>query len=116
MLYIHETGVDADGVALPYHLESYDVDQTDGVGMMHLSELIPDYSVLTGTHKISVKTRRRPMEAQATKGPYTFNSSTEKISVRAKFRQAAIKLEGTAVGTNFRMGFWNATTKQHGKR
>jgi hypothetical protein len=116
ILYTHEDGVDANGAALVYSLESYDVDTTDGAAFMHVDKLIADYASIAGNHTLSLLTRQYPMSSQETKGPYTVTSATKKLSVRARGRQIAFKMEGTEIGTSFRMGPWNAQGPLHGRK
>lgn len=115
-LFVHESGVDADGSALSYYLESYDAEIDVGEMFLRVREMIPDYAELAGTHTLTLKSRSYPAGPQS-EVSYNFTSSTQKIDVRhERARQLAIRLESSAIGNSFRMAPWRAEVRGHGRR
>ena len=80
-------------------------DLDDGNELMFMDKIIPDYDINTGNIKFSVKTKRYPESQEVTeKGPFTISNTTEKISMRARGRQARIRVSCDSTGTNWRWG------------
>lgn len=121
-IYWHETGVDADGQALPSSLASGDVEiqlKNEGSGehMLHLSKLIPDFTRLSGTVNLDVTLRRYPQDTETqTSGPHAITSSTKFVNPRARGRQGSFAFSTSEVGDDWRMGVVRADVLPHGKR
>lgn len=104
-IYKQETGVTADGLAMPSRLESYDQEISDiGDRFAHVSRFIPDFLALTGDVQMTFRTRVYPTAAAIEKGPYTVSPTTRRVNFRARGRQIGIILEDTGTGQNWRMG------------
>lgn len=106
-LYVHEEGQDADGAPRRAFLLSayFDVDQ--GEELFFVDRIVPDIRLPASRNiEISLDTKRYPHpNAQiTTKGPYFFDDSMDKISMRARARQMAIRYEVTGTGTDFEIG------------
>ena len=80
-----------------------------------VDKVVPDLT-MTGDLNLTVKTRKYPNSSDITKGPFTINSSSTKISLRAKGRQMAFKLESSAVGDSWLLGDLRINTRQDGIR
>lgn len=120
-LYVQETGVDADGAALPYMLESYDMEFSDsqsapGAFLWTFKRLFPDFVRLVGNHLCSVAGRKKPRGELLTKGPVAFGEATEHIDVHLRARQISIKIEGAEIGNDIEMGNWRVDAAKKGGR
>jgi hypothetical protein len=116
-LYEHETGTDADGVAMETYIESFDMEIPNaGEELMHVDQLIPDFLTLEGDVAVSLTGRKYPSADRITKGPYTVDSETRKVSTRMRARQVAIKISSSDTGDKWRMGNWRGRAGPHGKR
>lgn len=119
-LYKHEQGtdfVDGSTTVMPWFIESYDmnVGGSDFFGL--INSLIPNYDSITGEFSLTLKKKRWPQSAYETRGPYTVTGTTEKIDVRSRGSQTALRLSnGTATGQSFRMGIWQALVTPYGGR
>ena len=98
-------------------VESADFDLDDGNELMFMDKIIPDYDINTGNIKFSVKTKRYPESQEVTeKGPFTISNTTEKISMRARGRQARIRVSCDSTGTNWRWGSLRMALQKDGGR
>jgi hypothetical protein len=62
---------------------------------MKIRRFVPDFKVLTGNAKITLNLRDYPSNTATSSplGPFTINSSTDKVDTRARARLAALKVE-----------------------
>jgi len=93
-----------DGQALTSYIESADFDIEDGDNLMFMDRIIPDYTINQGSIQFSIDTKQYPSGSTITKGPFTINNGTEKIDMRARGRQAAIRVSSSDSGTSWRWG------------
>jgi len=127
--YEHEVGVNevaSTGVetAIPANIRSGDFDlDVDGDGEYFLSvkRFIPDFKTLDGDCKVTLFLRSYPADTTVAKGetfigPFTVNSSTDKIDTRGRARLASIKIENDAVNTNWRYGIFRVDIQPDGRR
>ena len=124
--YEHETGVnevDFSGnvTAIAAYIQSGDFDldvEGDGEFFIKIRRLVPDFKVLNGNAKITLDLRDYPSNTASSSplGPFTINSSTEKIDTRARARLAALKVENDAVDENWRMGLFRFDFQPDGRR
>ena len=128
-LYNHETGNDADGSPMDsVYIESSDFDLGDGTLFQQIRRIIPDVK-FTGnggsdqTINFVIKTRNFPADSLTTAATNTCTASTTKIDVRARARQAALRVEsdddgssGTRLGVGFRIGATRMDLQPSGKR
>lgn len=116
VLYEHEKGVDDVSSALAANIESGKFELGDGDRLVFMDKYIFDGSI-TGNLLLTLLTRRYPASTEVSKGPYTMTSSTEKVSLRARGRQFAIKLSNTgATGATWRAGTQRVNIKPSGRR
>jgi hypothetical protein len=117
-LYKHETGTDADGAAMGAFIQSFDMEIPEaGEYLMHVDQLIPDFLTLEGTVDITLSGLKYPQDAnRITKGPYTVQAGTRKISTRLRARQVALRIESEQTGAKWRIGTIRARAGEHGKR
>lgn len=90
---------------------------------MFCDKYIPDIRSTSGgpigeTITLYLKSRKYPGGAVYTKGPYTINSSVEKVSTRLRGREFALRLESaTSTGaTPWRNGEIRMAIQADGKR
>lgn len=120
-LYKHEYGTDeveeAGTNLQEWFLESYDVHVGGSDAHFLVNSLVPDYDVLEGEHRFTLKKKRYPLDAYTERGPYTINPDTPVIDVRARGSQIALRIEnGAELGQHWRMGTWQALVTPYGGR
>lgn len=117
-LYTHEFGTDAYDQPMDAYIESGDIEiAPSGEAITHLSRLIPDFKVLTGSADITVKGRKYPQAAeQVQTGPHTVTATTEFISPRLRARQISIRIESDALGDDWQVGTLRVDLLPHGTR
>jgi hypothetical protein len=126
VFYAHETGidqVDSTGAktAIPAFIQSGDFDLTaggDGQMFMSIRRFVPDFKTIQGNAQITIRLKRYPAETGSSSplGPFTVNSSTEKVDTRARSRFASLKIENTSTDQNWRYGTFRADVQPDGMR
>ena len=116
LLYNHEDGVDADGSALSAYIESGDGDLADGENFSFINKVIPDFKNQTGNAVITLKTRDYPNSTQVDGEAITVSNTTPFYNSRIRGRQAAIKIENSELGSNWRFGTLRINIRPDGKR
>lgn len=115
-VYAHESGHSDDGSDLSAYVESGDFDLGDGTKMMFVDRLVPDFADQVGDVTATLKTRKWPNGSQTSKGPYTLSTSTDMVNVRARGRQAAVRLASSGTSNFWRLGTLRARIKPDGER
>ena len=106
-----------DGKALTSFLESADFDLQDGGDIMFLSRVIPDFTFGAGTNlNFSINLKDYPADTATEKGPYTLNLATNKVDLRARGRQANVRVSTSDVGAEWRWGNMRIALQPDGKR
>ena len=92
--------------------------QGDGEFIMSMKRFIPDFKVLTGNSKVTLLLNNYPSETATSSplGPFTINSSTDKVDTRARGRLVSIKIENDAVGETWRYGTLRLDAQPDGRR
>jgi hypothetical protein len=129
IFYEHETGVnevDSAGAetAIPAFIRSGDFDldmDGDGQYFLKINRFIPDFKNLEGNCKVTLFLRNYPadtttLKGQTTIGPFTVDSSTDKIDTRGRARLASIKIENDGVDENWRYGIFRVDIQPDGRR
>ena len=126
VFYEHETGVnqvELNGTQNPIasYIQSGDFDIAlggDGEYLMRISRFFPDFKNLEGNAIITIFLKDFPTDTGTSSllGPFTINSSTQKVDTRARGRFASLKIENTAVDDNWRFGTFRADVNQDGRR
>jgi hypothetical protein len=121
--YAHEIGnneVSATGVktAIPAFIQSGDFNLGEGEVFISMRRFIPDFKLLTGDAQITINLRDYPADAALSSplGPFTINSSTDKIDTRARSRFASLKIANTSTDQNWRFGTFRADVQPDGMR
>ena len=127
-LYQHEIGYDDDGTAMTnVFVESSDFDLDDGDRFTSISSVIPDIRFLQDTNDGSVnivtKTRNYPGQSLTTRATSEITSSTTKANIRARGRQAVLRVESNDdqsgagnVSLGWRLGATRIDVKTDGRR
>ena len=87
------------GLPLASFLESGSFDLDKGKELMYADKIIPDYTFSTGEQiKFSLRVKRYPSEEFTEKGPFTIDANTQKVNMRARGRQAVVRVSADAAG------------------
>ena len=126
--YEHEKGLDQvrEGAttAITASIESGDFDigqqglAGDGEFMMKIRRVLPDFLAQTGDARVTLNLRDFPNDSQAssTLGPFTINSSTQKIDTRARARQISLKVDNTSTSQFWKVGTFRIDYQPDGRR
>jgi hypothetical protein len=121
--YAHEVGnneVDSTGAktAIPAFIQSGDFNLGEGEVFISMRRFVPDFKLLTGDAQITINLRDYPADGAASSplGPFTINSSTDKIDTRARSRFASLKIANTSTDQNWRFGTFRADVQPDGMR
>ena len=121
--YEHEVGnneVDSDGnkTAIPAFIQSGDFDITDGEVFMSMRRFLPDFKLLTGSAEVTINLRNYSTDSSSSSplGPFTVNSSTDKVDTRARGRAASLRIANTSTDQNWRYGTFRADIQPDGRR
>jgi hypothetical protein len=106
------------GAALTSFIESGDIEIGEaGDDIMFMDKVIPDFDLSAGTLKFSVVTKQYPESTESiTKGPYTIANTTSKVDLRARGRQAKIKVSCESTGAKWRWGSLRLGIQPDGRR
>jgi len=126
LYYAHEVGnnevaLNGTTTAIPAYIQSGDFDlPTDGDGeyLLRVSRFLPDFKNLQGNAIVTIFLKNFPVDAGTSSqlGPFTINSTTQKIDTRARGRLANIKIQNTAVNETWRFGTFRADVNPDGRR
>jgi hypothetical protein len=127
-LYQHEIGFDNDGSAMTnVFVESADFDIGDGDRFTQISALIPDIKFLqddnSGSVNVVTKVRNFPGDSLTTDSTSEVSSTTQKVNLRARGRQAVVRFESNDDATDdgnlsigWRLGDTRMDVKTDGRR
>ena len=89
-----------------------------GEFFIKVRRFVPDFRALTGNAQVTINLKDFPsdQEASSSLGPFTINSSTQKVDTRARGRAANLKIENTATDETWRYGTFKADTQIDGRR
>jgi hypothetical protein len=118
--YIYDNEPDGvytgDGAAISAYIESADFDFADGLDIMFVDKIIPDFTINDGNLCMTLTTKQYPTGPDTVKGPYIINSSTRKIDLRARGRQARVRVSSNSGGINWRWGAVRLSGQKDGMR
>ena len=104
-LFIHESGVDADGEPMNEYIETWDIAIEDGGRATHLSLVVPAFKRREGTLRLQVKTKDLPDDAAySLTSTYDIEDTTKEQGVYDAGRYVALRFGTFETGTNWRMG------------
>jgi hypothetical protein len=124
--YAHEVGnnevaLSGAETAIPAYIQSGDFDlptEGDGQYMLRVSRFLPDFKNLQGNAIVTIFLKNFPIDSGTSSqlGPFTINSTTDKIDTRARGRLANLKIQNTAVDETWRFGTFRADVTPDGRR
>lgn len=115
-LYVHETGVDADAAALPYSLETYDLETGTGTRTMLIKRLLPDFRRIVGnSHVATLQGRKEPTGRVMTRTS-KFGALRRWIGAKMRARQISVKISGDSVGDDISLGVWRVDATEMGQK
>ena len=90
----------------------------DGEFIMSINRFIPDFKVLTDKAKITLLLNNYPSDTASSSplGPFTIESTTDKVNTRARGRLVALKIENDAIGQTWRYGTLRLDARPDGRR
>ena len=101
----------ANGNGIESFVESADFDMSQGNEIMFIDRMVPDFTLnnevsgTSGQLNVQFTTKRYPDSNESiTKGPFIIQPNTEKVSMRARGRQAKIRVATSTAGTSWRYG------------
>lgn len=116
-IFYHEIGTNANTAPLAAHIEWGALELGQGDTLTFVDRLIPDTRLADNTSlQVTLYTKRYPNSPTITKGPYTTTNATEKISMRARFRQCGGRFESSDLNNNWRLGRWRMNGQPDGRR
>jgi hypothetical protein len=131
-LYNHEIGTSDDNNDITAFIEGSPQEiSTSGENTYLVDKIIPDIHVGKDTNlEVFVNTKRYPVVTTdstssnffasanqgTTKGPFTIDATTEKISMRARGRQMSMKLQSTGATDEWVMGTFRINAREDGMR
>jgi len=125
-LFEHETGnnqvaLNGTQTAIPAFIQSGDFDlpfQGDGEYILRISRFLPDFKNLQGNAQVTINLKDYPIDTGTSSqlGPFTINSSTQKVDTRARGRSANLKIENTSTDETWRFGTFRADVNPDGRR
>ena len=83
--------------------------------MMFVDKIIPDFTINDGVLQFTVSTKKYPNDSLTVKGPYSITSSTKKIDLRARGRQARVRVSSASTGIDWRWGAVRAAAQKDGQ-
>lgn len=106
VIYEHETGLDADGLPLPWHVETGFFDLQDGNIGINVDGYIPDFKRQVGPIDVTFTSRDLPEDSTNLDTiTQTLNEGDTVLDVRHFGRQSKLRLsQDDALGGDFRLG------------
>ncbi len=89
------------GDPLDAFVESGFVDVGDGDTLYIIKRIVPDFDDQGPDIDMTLKTRMWPNGSITTRGPFTATPTTEKLDMRVKAREIAVRLESSGIDSSF---------------
>jgi hypothetical protein len=106
----------ADGETITNFIESSDFDFEEGLDIMFIDRIIPDYQINDGTIEMFITTKQYPTGPETLKGPFTINADTRKVDIRGRGRQARVRVSCNSNNTSWRWGSVRLSGARDGRR
>jgi hypothetical protein len=109
--------------AISAYIRSGDFElDVDGNGeyFLKIRRFIPDFKNLEGNAKVTIYLRAYPADTTTAKGqtsigPFTIDTSTDKVDTRARGRLASLKIENDAIDDTWRYGIFRVDIQPDGR-
>ena len=119
-LYYQEIGHDGDGDAITAYVESGGIELGDGDSFIHINRVVPDFTFTGNTNNaqidITVKGKDFPLDDATTLSTASVTSPTRQSHVRARTREAIIRIESSAEGYGWTLGDLRFGMRTDGRR
>jgi hypothetical protein len=115
-LYYQERGTSADGGPITAYAESAPLDLADGEQLLSVMRAVPDVEDMIGGMTLTLLAKMWPAGAETEHGPFTILPSTEKIDIRLKARQVAIRLDSSSAPSFWRLGAMKLDLRETGSK
>ena len=124
----HEKGLDEikEGAtnSIVANIQSGDFDignqglQGDGEFMMKIRRVLPDFLSQTGDSVVTLNLKDFPNDTAASSslGPFTVNSSTQKLDTRARARSISLKVSNSSTSQFWKLGTFRLDIQPDGRR
>ena len=117
---INTGGTTTNAISAYVRSGDFEIDQ-DGNGeyFLKIRRFIPDFKNLEGSADVTIYLRAYPADTTTAKGetfigPFTIDTSTDKVDTRARARLASIKIDSDAIDDNWRYGIFRVDIQQDG--
>jgi len=108
--------------AIPCYIRSgdFEIDQEgNGEYFLKIRRFIPDFKNLEGSANVTIFLRAYPADTTIAKGetsigPFTIDTSTDKVDTRARARLASLKIDSSAIDDNWRYGIFRVDIQPDG--
>jgi hypothetical protein len=117
---INTGGTTTNAISAYVRSGDFEIDQ-DGNGeyFLKIRRFIPDFKNLEGSADVTIYLRSYPADTTTAKGetfigPFTIDTSTDKVDTRARARLASIRIDSDAVDDNWRYGIFRVDIQQDG--
>jgi hypothetical protein len=92
----------------------------NGEYFLKIRRFIPDFKNLEGSADVTIYLRAYPADTTTAKGetfigPFTIDTSTDKVDTRARARLASIRIDSDAIDDNWRYGIFRVDIQQDGR-
>jgi cyclophilin family peptidyl-prolyl cis-trans isomerase len=86
--------------------------------MMKIRRVLPDFLSQTGDARVTLNLKDFPNDTAASSslGPFTVNSSTQKIDTRARARSISLKVSNTSTSQFWKLGTFRIDIQPDGRR
>lgn len=115
-IYEHEIGVDADGAAMAWHVETAYFDMDAGNNSFDIDGYIPDFTEMAGTITLDFTALDTPRGDTIDTTSKTITEARTIVDLRVGGRQAKFRLSQEEVGGDFRLGAPRLEVRRRGKR
>jgi hypothetical protein len=93
----------------------------NGEYFLKIRRFIPDFKNLEGSADVTIYLRSYPADTTVVKGetfigPFTIDTSTDKVDTRARARLASLRIESEAIDDNWRYGIFRVDIQPDGMR
>lgn len=117
VIYTHETGVNADGGSLPWHLETAFMDLDSGNVSVNIDGYIPDFTRQTGNISITWTSQEYPESSSESETvTKTIAEGDEVVDLRHFGRIVKFSLAQGEIGGDFQLGMQRIEISASGRR
>ena len=118
VVYNQEDGVNANGSPITAYIKSGYFDIGDGDTMLFMSRFVPDFKNQVGNLTVHLLLRAYPQATASPSSldPYIITPTTQKVDTRARGRQISLRIESTALDSNWRYGTMRVDIQPDGLR